>query len=162
MTSLPAEITALIDKYAHGPDALRQALADFPADKLTEPLPPGEWSALQVVAHLTDFELVNADRIQAIIAEDGPQIPGRDENRFISRLHYDNRDIAEELDLISAVRRHITRELRSLSADDFQRVGIHSFDGPLTLAAVLGRVSGHLPHHADFLARKRELLRKSH
>jgi hypothetical protein len=155
MSALPPDIAASIDQYAAGPNVLRQALADFPADKLATPLPPGEWSALQVVGHLCDFELVYADRIQAIVAEDGPQIPGRDETRFTARLHYEDRDLDDELALIAAVRRHIARLLRKLSPADFQRVGIHSVAGPLTLVEVLQRAAGHLPHHAEFIEKKR-------
>lgn len=158
MPHLPPDIAAAIDQYSRGPDVLRQALAGFPADKLATPLPPGEWSALQVVCHLTDFELVFADRIQAIVAEDGPQLPARDETRFTVRLHYDDRDVDEELELLSAVRRHVARLLRTLSPAEFQRVGLHSIAGPLTLAEVVRRAAGHLPHHVGFIEQKRKIL----
>lgn len=158
MTQLSPDIAALIEQYSRGPDVLRQSLAGFPADKLATPLPPGEWSAMQVVCHLADFELVYADRIQAIIAEDGPQLPVRSEARFTVRLHYDARDLDEELELIAAVRRRMTRLLRELTPADFQRVGLHSTAGPLTLAEVLRRVAGHVPNHAAFIEQKRKNL----
>lgn len=160
MSNLPADILDLIEKYSHGADVLRGALADFPADKVARPLPPGEWSAQQVVCHLADMEIVYADRIQAVIAEDGPQIPARDENRYITRLNYQSRNIADELTLIETLRRQIAPLLRSLHAADYQRVGIHSIDGPLSLKTLLTRISGHVPHHAEFIARKKQLLLK--
>lgn len=160
MPELPSSITGLIEQYAEGPDRLRSALAEFPADKLAVPLPPGKWSALAVVCHVCDFELVCADRIKAVIAEDGPQLPCRDENRFVSRLHYEQRNISDEIALIEAVRRQVTPLLQSLGAADFQRVGIHSTDGPLSLETLLTRIAGHIPRHADFIERKKQLLLK--
>ncbi len=161
MPELPPSITELIESYAQGPALLKAALADFPAEKLSAPLPPGEWSAMQIVCHLADFEIVCADRIKAIVAEDGPQIPSRDENRFLSRLHYEQRNLSDELSLIEAVRRQLTRLLKSLAPADYQRVGIHSLDGPLTLETLLSRIVRHIPHHADFIARKKQRLLQS-
>jgi hypothetical protein len=155
---LSPEIVALIDRYERGPTALRQALAGFPADQLKTPLPPGKWSAHQVVCHVADFEIVGADRIKSVIAEDGPQLPGRDEERFAARLHYGERVLANELSLIELVRRQIGRLVRSLEPADFRRVGIHSVAGPLSLAEVLNRLTEHIPHHADFIERKKRSL----
>lgn len=160
MADLPSSMVSLIEKYEQGPNLLRAALTEFPADKIVVPLPPGEWSALAVVCHLCDFEIVCADRIKAVIAEDGPQLPCRDENRFVSRLHYEQRNITDEIALIEAVRRQIAALLKSLSMEDFQRVGIHSLDGPLSLEMLVTRIAGHIPRHADFIERKKQLLLK--
>ncbi len=160
MESLSQPILALIEKYEQGPTQLRNALAEFPAEKLAAPLPPGAWSAHQVVCHLADFETVYADRIKAVVAEDGPQIPGRDDSRFAARLRYEQRNLAEELALIEAVRRQVAPLLRSLTPAEYQRVGIHSVDGPLSLETLLTRIAGHIPHHADFIERKKRLLLK--
>lgn len=160
MASVLNPIPTLIESYADGPARLNAALAGYPADRLNVPSPPGGWSALQVVCHLADFETVYADRIKAVLAEDGPQIPGRDENRFAARLRYEERTLSEELALIEAVRRQLVPLLRSLGPADFQRVGIHSVDGPLSLETLLKRIAGHIPHHADFIERKKQLLLK--
>jgi hypothetical protein len=160
MASLSPSLQGLLENYERGPAILEAALADFPAARLREPLPPGQWSAHQVVCHICDFEIVGADRMKAVVAEDGPQIPGRDETRYAARLHYDARNLADELALIAAVRRQVSALVRSLSPAEFQRVGIHSIDGPLTLETLLTRLTGHLPHHAGFIERKKRSLLK--
>lgn len=160
MTGLPSSIQSQIERYEQGAAILQGALAGFPAERLKEPLPPGAWSAHQVVCHLSDFEIVGAERIKAVLAEDGPQIPARDENRYAAKLRYHDRPLEDELALIAAIRRQIARLLRSLEPSDFQRVGIHSLDGPLSLEALLARLADHLPHHADFIERKKRSLSK--
>jgi hypothetical protein len=45
-----------------------------------------------------------------------------------------------------------------LQPEDFSRRGIHSTDGPLTLAVLLERVVGHVPHHVAFIREKRKAL----
>jgi hypothetical protein len=37
---------------------------------------PGKWSTLEVVCHLADFEIVFADRIKRVIAENEPALFG--------------------------------------------------------------------------------------
>ena len=43
-------------------------------------------------------------------------------------------------------------------ADDFKRKGIHSVEGPLTLADLLQRATDHIPHHAHYIEEKRKAL----
>lgn len=158
METLLAEIPALIEKYEQGPSLLKQAVSAFPQDKLTTPLPPGAWSVHQIVCHLADFETVYADRIKAIVAEDGPQIPGRNDSLFAARLRYEQRCLDDEFQLMEIVRRQMALLLKSLSPSEFQRVGIHSLDGPLSVATLLARITGHIPHHVEFIERKKSLL----
>jgi hypothetical protein len=51
------------------------------------------------------------------------------------------------------------RILRSVDADDFKRKGMHSVDGPLTLADVLQCAIDHIPHHAQYIDEKRKALK---
>ena len=83
------------------------------------------------------MDLIFADHMKRIIAENEPALVGVHDKSFASRLSYHNRDVDEEVRLIKAIRRHMGRILRSIDADDFNRKGIHSVDGPLTLADIL-------------------------
>ena len=150
--------TSLIDQYAAGPKLLREATAGMTRDQLLARPVAGKWSTLEVVCHLADFELVYADRLKRVIAEDEPTMFGGDPDVFAARLAYHSRDLAEELALVESCRQSTTRILRTLSEADFSRVGKHSEAGPLSLATLLERVTGHLPHHAKFISEKRKAL----
>lgn len=149
---------ALIDSYLAGPQQLRGAVAGMTADQFDAVPIPGRWSARQVVCHIADFEPVYADRMKRVIAEHEPTMFGGDPDVFAARLAYAERDLEEELQLIAAVRRHMARILRTLSADDFQRIGHHSEAGPMTLEKLLTNITNHLPHHVRFIEEKRRAM----
>ncbi len=154
----PAELQALIVKYDEGPALLRESISGFSSIQLRTPAPPGVWSALQIVCHIADFELVYADRMKRVIAEEEPTLFGGDPDAFAAKLAYAQRDLEEELAVITAVRREVSRFLKTLSPADFERTGRHSVDGPLTLTRLLERIAGHIPHHVQFIDGKRTAL----
>ncbi len=67
-----------IDNYLDGPQVLRKAVAGMTPEQLAARPIPGKWSTLEVVCHLADFEIVYADRIKRVIAEDEPTLFGGD------------------------------------------------------------------------------------
>ena len=150
--------TALIDQYAAGPKLLREKTAGMTREQALARPVPGKWSTLEVVCHLADFEIVYADRLKRVIAEHEPTMFGGDPDVFAAKLSYHDRDLAEELAMIESIRNSTARILRKLGEADFARVGKHSEAGPLPLATLLERVTGHLPHHAKFIEEKRAAL----
>jgi uncharacterized damage-inducible protein DinB len=148
------ELDDAISRYEAGIDVLRAAIGDLPPSLLRTAATPGRWSVLEVVCHIADFELVYADRMKRVVAEDRPTLFGGNPDVFAAGLAYHQRDLEEELQMIGAVRRHVTRFLRTLDAAAFERVGVHSDDGPLTLATLLTRITRHIPHHAEFIRQK--------
>ena len=152
------ESTALIDQFLDSPKLLRNAIAGMSQEELTARPIPGKWSTLEVICHLTDFEIVGAHRIKLMIAENEPTLFGYDEKAFAARLAYDQRDAEEELLLIELVRKHVARILRTLKPEDFQRRGFHSEDGIVTLEELVQRRIAHIHHHVPFIDEKRKAL----
>jgi uncharacterized damage-inducible protein DinB len=150
-----ADVNALLDEYARGPDVLADALAGLDDHQLHTRAAPGQWSPLEVVAHIADAEILYADRLLRVLSSDRPALPGMDPDATQSRLPGHQRDLAEELAVIAAIRRRMLRILRGCDPADFERVGIHSEAGPLTAEVLLQRVTRHLPHHADIIRQKR-------
>ena len=147
-----------IDDYVSGPAQLRTVVAGMTKEQLVARPVPGKWSTLEVICHLADFEIIFADRIKRIIAEDGPTLFGADPDGFAARLAYHQRNADEELLLIGLIRQQIAHILRTLKPEDFQRCGIHSEHGPITLDVMIERITGHIPHHIRFIEEKRKAL----
>jgi hypothetical protein len=148
----------LIDDYLAGPQLLRQAVAGIsPEQFIARPI-PGKWSTLEVVCHLADFEIIYADRIKRVIAENEPILPSGDDKAFAARLAYHQRNPEDELLLIELIRKQVALILGMLEPDDFQRRGMHSESGPLTLETLVQRAIGHIPHHVRFVEEKRKAM----
>jgi hypothetical protein len=147
-----------IDDYVSGPARLRTVVAGMTQEQLIAHPIPGKWSTLEVICHLADFEIIGADRIKRIIAEDEPTLFGGDPDGFAKRLAYHQRNAEEELLLIALIRQQVAHILRRLKPEDFQRRGIHSEAGPLTLEAIVQRSTKHIPHHLQFIEEKKRAL----
>lgn len=151
-------VANLIEQYAAGPQILREAVQGLSRDQCLARPVPGKWSTLEVVCHIADAETLYAERMKRVLAEDRPPLPAMDPDVYVAKLFCTSRDVAAELALVEGVRGHMLGILRAASPADFERVGLHSEAGPLTLTTLLERVTGHIPHHAKFIAEKRKAL----
>jgi hypothetical protein len=148
----------LVAEYLDGPQLLRDAIAGMTSEQIDAAPIPGKWSTRQVICHIADFEPVYADRMKRVIAEDQPLLMSGDPDLFAAKLAYNQRDIENELRLIEIVRQQMATILRAVPAETFQRTGMHSTDGPLTIETLLTRITGHIPHHVQTIIQKRAVL----
>lgn len=149
----------MIAEYAAGAETLRKAVAGMSAEQVRARPIAGKWSTLEVVCHLADFDPILADRMKRIIAHDKPLLLGADEQHFARSLAYDDRDIEDELKLIELTRKQMARILSKLPAEAFQRQGVHSERGLVTLEQMVRITTRHIPHHVTFIEEKRAALR---
>ncbi|MDB5307015.1 MAG: yfiT 3 [Gemmataceae bacterium] len=149
----------LADTYLKGAADLRAAVAGMTRDQLTARPVPGRWSTLEVICHIADFEAVLAERMKRIIAlGDNPLLLVADENLFLEKLRYHDRDAEEELALIDATRKQMARIIRRLTPDQLQSTGVHSKKGLITLEKAIQTATNHVTHHLPFVAEKRKAL----
>jgi hypothetical protein len=145
---------SLIEAYSGGAALLRDAIplaAEIDWD--ARPI-EGRWSIREVICHLADSEIVYADRMKRVIAEEHPTFFEADPNLFRPALFCSQRPLEGELDVVSAVRAHMLPILRSCGPREYQRTGVHSLDGTLTLQKLLERITAHIPHHVAFIEEK--------
>lgn len=152
------KIAALIDAYSRGPDLLEEALrgvaaADWDARPIT-----GAWSIREAACHLADSEIVYADRMKRVLAEDNPTFFEADPDLFAAALCCSQRPLDGELALIRAIRAHMLPILKACDEAAWRRIGTHSIAGPLTLQALLENVTNHIPHHVAFIEQKARAL----
>jgi DinB family protein len=145
----------LVAAYERGIEELRAAVAGMtPSRVLSRPI-PGKWSTLEVVAHVADTEIYFTDRIERTIAMQRPLLMGVEERPYPERLNYQALDLEEQLDLFTALRRHVSRILRLQPPDAWQRTGVHSETGIVTLRQLVFQAVRHVRHHLPFIAEKR-------
>ena len=154
LTKKNMTLDELLKQYENGPELLKTAIATVRNDQLDLIPVLGKWSIRQVVCHIADFEPVYTDRMKRVLVEDNPTMFGGDPDVFAAGLHYEKRHVQDELELISVVRRQMAVILRNTDVEDFQRTGVHSEAGPLTLETLLERITRHIPHHVTFIEAK--------
>ena len=155
------ESDTMIDAYLGGIEVLHRAVAGMTPEQLLARPIPGRWSTLEVVCHLADFEPIYADRMKRVIATERPLLLSAGREAFARSLAYQERHLGEELALIDVTRRQMARILRSLPEDAWDRVGVYRHEDHeelRSLRRLLEMITGHIPHHAAFIAEKRRAL----
>jgi hypothetical protein len=156
----------LIDQYASGGEKLSQAIRGLTREDLLAPPPAdvgpevGKWTIQQVVIHCMDSELVSADRLKRMIAEDNPKLIGYDENKFVANLFYAEQDAEQAVKIVDLNRKLFAGALRKLPNSAWDRKGTHNERGVITVASYLKDVVNHLEHHIKFIHAKRAAMGK--
>jgi len=134
------------------PDQLGELLKEAGPHLRTRPA-PGEWSVLEVLAHILDAEIVLAGRYRWILAQDEPPLIGYDQDRWVDRLHHPAEDPEEMLAMLRVLGRSHLALWGRTSPSDRARVGIHSERGPESFELSFRLMSGHGIFHLGQMRR---------
>lgn len=155
---MSTQIQDLITKFAAGGPLVAYAASHLSREQEQARPGPGQWSIAELVVHLLDSDLVGADRIKRVIAEENPNLLAYDENAWNDRLGAHEMPVEEAVNLFVANRQWMTHILKRCDEADFSRAGIHSETGRVTLAGLVAKYVGHVDHHLRFLYAKRSNL----
>ena len=120
----------------------------------------GTWTIQQIIIHLMDSHMTAADRMKRIIAMENPAITAYDETLFSQRLHYDKLDAALAAEAFRITHVLMAEILRQLPDAAFDRAGMHSERGRVTLGQLVKDYTEHVDHHMKFVREKRRLMGK--
>lgn len=157
MTETIAEYTARMLALAEGADPL-EVMAATPAEigrliagrsaaDLQWSPEPGRWSIAQIVAHMSDAEVVVAYRVRTILSAPGAPIQAYDQDAWSHAQHGESADAFEALALFAAVRTATLRLLRGLTDAERDRYGIHSERGQESIRRLTQMHAGHDRNH---------------
>ena len=130
------------------PRRLERAIAGVSRRRLTRRPAPGKWSAGEILAHLSEIELLWGYRVRTMLERDDPEIIGMDQEVWARVGGYAKRDPHASLDLYKALRRSHVALLDGLSRKDRARAGRHSQFGRLTIDRIARLLAGHDVNHA--------------
>ncbi len=150
----------LIEQYVAGAAKLRRAVAGLTQEDIRARPGPGAWSILEVVVHLADSDAISIDRMKRILTEDNPPLLYADETAYVERLHTQEQDLEDALQLFEVGRRQWARVLRRLPDEAFLREGTHNRRGKMTLGDLVASYIKHVDDHLEFVAGKRANLGK--
>jgi uncharacterized damage-inducible protein DinB len=138
------------------PRVLAAAVSQLTADQLTTAYLPDEWTVAQIVHHIADSHMNSYVRCKLMATEEHPALRAYDEKRWAELSDAASADLEYSLSLLNALHERWAIFWQSLTDADWQRSGVHSADGEVTLADQLalyvrhGRI--HLQQIIDTLA----------
>ena len=115
----------------------------------------GEWSALQILCHLADAEMVYGVRIRLILTVERPWISAYDQDAWADRFVEVEHDSKETVSRWRITRDANLRALGSLQPQDWERVGMHAERGEESVALIAQHLADH---DRDHLAQLRRVL----
>ncbi len=128
--------------------AVRSLLNEAGSDLHRRPA-AGEWSVLELVGHLVDAEMVMAARYRWTVSQDAPPLLGYDQDQWVARLRHNEDQPDELLALFSAMRAANLRLWRRSTAEDRERVAMHSERGPESYGLMFRMLAGHDRFHLN-------------
>ncbi|HET8549441.1 MAG TPA: DinB family protein [Bryobacteraceae bacterium] len=144
-----SEIAELLERFRRGPELIASALTGAAGSEVDFKPAPNKWSVRQIAAHVSDSELVAAERMRRIIAEDKPQIVGYDQNKWAENLDYARRKPSQSLEMFRDIRAESYELLKGVPEAAYQRTGQHSERGPMTLLNLIELMAQHAEKHAQ-------------
>ena len=132
------------------PTAVRAMCARLSDAQWRTPMAEGEWTALQVVGHLLDVEVVYGFRWRLILTEDRPAYPGYDEKRWSLLPRPAPSQLLGALEGLRAVNLAVLEEVEDAAAT---RLGVHGEQGEERFDLTVRKVAGHDLAHLNQLAR---------
>lgn len=139
-------------------DRLREATAGLSEESLRRREAPGKWSVMEVIGHLADSEWVAGYRYRATLAEDGPDLAGYDQDLWVRGLGSHRASLEPTLGRLRMLRQWNLELLRTLSAEDWQRIGHHSERGEESVDQLFRLLAAHDLVHLRQIERIRKTL----
>jgi FMN phosphatase YigB (HAD superfamily) len=105
---------------------------------------PEEWSASEVLCHLRDVDAeVNLPRLQKVVNELNPFLPGQDTDPWADTRQYCLQDGLQALSDFTRARLELLRLLEDLPQEGWNLHARHAIFGPTNLKELVNIIAGH-------------------
>lgn len=141
------EIEAVLARLEAAPALFAAALSRLEdADAITTS-EAGEWSPLEVLAHVRAANDIIEPRIFYALVGDSPPLVGYDENIWRQVARYITLPITDSLETMRLRRKGLVHALRGIAPDDWERTGNHEVRGPMTVLEMAQQIVEHEDEH---------------
>lgn len=135
------------------PNKLAKLVRGVPRTRLTKRPAPGKWSVGEILAHLSDTELVGGYRVRTILGAPGTPIQAYDQDKWAEAGGYARRDPRESLALFSTLREANLKLLKSLRPEQWKQSGMHAERGEESIEKIVRMFAGHDRNHIQQIER---------
>ncbi|SDO10490.1 DinB superfamily protein [Paenibacillus sp. yr247] len=114
---------------------------------------PGKWSLKEVLGHMTDTERIMSYRMLRIARGDITNLPGFDQDLFISNTSFDELSIEDLLHDFQTVRQSTFSLIKTISEAAWSRKGVAN-NNEISARALAYVIAGHAQHHLGVIQNK--------
>jgi hypothetical protein len=149
------ERKAWIETIRGFPERLEAVVGSLPAETLHAHTPTDPWTIAQIVHHCADSHINSFVRLKLTLTEDHPPLKGYDQNMWVAMADEQDAPIESSLAILRGLHQRWAAVFESLVEADWDRVGIHSESGEMSVNYLL---SGYAQHCEDHLAQIQRIL----
>jgi hypothetical protein len=144
----------IVGSLAAAPDVL-DALLDGVDGELARSARGGDegWSVVEVVCHLRDAEERAVQRVGVMRDEEEPVLHGYDQDALAIERNYAGSSLPDAVSAYKRLRAEQVAALRALSAEGWDRAGIHDDVGRVTIENYEVHMASHDVQHFGQIAR---------
>ena len=150
--------TEQIHHYGTSPARIGTAIEGLSEEQMKQRPAEGEWSIHEIILHLGDSEVICYERIHRILAEDRPILYAFSEEAWARNLLYPRQNSDTALALFKALRHSSSILLHMLPAEAWERTGVHSERGEMSLYDVFLTFTKHADDHLAQIQRTKQAL----
>lgn len=121
-----------------------------PAEAASRPQ-PGAWSKKEELGHLVDSAINNYARIIRVQRENAPALPGYQQDAWVERQGYQDRDWRKLIALWSALNEHMLAAAARIPSAALARTCTIAGSQPMTLEFVIEDYVDHMVHHLQHI-----------
>lgn len=135
------------------PMVIRRAVVGRTLQQLSWTPEPKRWSVTQILAHLSDTELVGAWRFRSVLAHNAVALQPFDQDRWAEAFRYEAADPFESLQLFATTRAGTLRVLRRVDPALMDHYGVHGERGEESIRHLVDLYAAHDLNHLGQIER---------
>ena len=124
-------------------------LSGVSAVKLSTRPTPDKWSVGEIMAHLAEAEITSTWRYRQMLEHDGCSLPGFGQELWARLGDYASREPEDSLQLFRLLRETNLSMFDRLTAEEWQRHGVHTERGEMTVRDLAVQIAGHDINHIE-------------
>jgi len=132
---------------------LAKLIEAVPEEALRQKPAPEKWSVVEILAHLAEDELVSSWRYRQMIERTGATLAGFNQDEWARLGKYEEWNAREALGMFRMLREANLRMLAGLTAQQWEREGIHAERGRMTVRDLARHMAAHDVNHILQIAR---------
>ena len=147
------ERNVMIGRIERFPQELRELLGSLSEDQLNARADHDPWSIAQIVHHCASSHMNSFIRLKLVLTEERPSLKGYDQDAWALMDDENSAPIEPSLLLLTGLHQRWVATFRSITDDQWGRVGLHSEDGEISATDLLTNYVTHCDEHTDQINR---------